>query len=69
MTDFYGLKVKIGEIVLYSNVKGGFTRGIITDIVDDKAKLKGVVKRRRSNEIISETPYLEWIQAHPEFLI
>jgi len=72
MNDFYGLTVNIGDDVLYaSGTKGysNFKRGKIQDIIGGKAKIKGLVKKRDSDEIISEIYYLEFLDTHPEFFI
>ena len=72
MKDFYGITVKVGDDVLYgSGVKGSshFKRGRIVEIIGDKAKIKGLVKKRNSDEIISEIYYLNFLDKHPEFFI
>lgn len=74
MKDFYGFFVKEGDTVLYTSLnqysgRPIFKQGVIETIIDHKAKIKGVVRKRTRLEIISQQPYKEWLKNHPEYAI
>ena len=70
MKDFYGMTVKIGDYVLFTQKShSSMIRGKVVEIVGDKAKIKGQVMKRKPDEIISEVYYLEFLDQHPEFFI
>ena len=72
MKDFFGLTVKIGDKVVYVYDRKGSSAFIIseiTDIIGNKVKIKGLVKKRESNEIMSYKIYEAFLENNPEYLI
>ena len=72
MKDFFGILVKIGDEIIYSYDGKGHLHlsvSVITDIIGGKAKIKGLVKKKESNEIISYKIYEAFLKNNPEYLI
>ena len=70
MKDYFGIDIKIGDTVLYTGKDGyWFDEGIVQDIVGNKVKIKGAVRKRSSTEVMLKKPYEEWLKNNPEYLI
>lgn len=70
MKDYFGINVKIGDTVLYTGKDGyWFNEGVVTDVIDNKAKIKGNIRKRGSTEIVLKKPYVKWLEDNPEYTI
>jgi len=70
MKDYFGINVKIGDTVLYTGKDGyWFNEGVVTDVIDNKVKIKGNIRKRGSTEIVLKKPYIKWLEDNPEYTI
>jgi len=68
MKDFFGIPIEVGDTVIYNQKEGTYLRrGVVSYINDNKAKIKGLVKKRQGNELISDEAYIAWLDKNPEY--